>query len=222
MLGYDFDWNYLWSTLPELLAAFGRTLLVSAFGVVGSLAIGGLGAPAKNYGPAVVRRIVGAYVEVVRNTPHLVLLVFLYFALPDVGVRLPTLVVAVLALSLVEGAYNVEALRAAMDAVPFPYVRAGRALGLSGPQVFRLVVLPNSVRIALPALANNSISVVKTSTLLIAIGYPDLMATSISEVSLSFRVFEVFSVMAALYLIGIWSLSSFARYLERHLAIQGL
>lgn len=216
MLHYAVDWAYLLSVLPDLLRALLRTLYVSGVGIIGSVAIGLLAVTLGSFSRLLLFTTM-VYVEIMRNVPHLVVIVFLYFGLPEIGIKLPTVVVASIVLSLVEGAYNVEALRGSFGAVPARYRRAGQALGLSETQCYLYITIPNGLRIAAPAVGNNCISVVKNSTLLMVIGYPELMSTTVADISSSFRVYELLAVMAAMYLIIISLLSTLLRTWERRM-----
>lgn len=219
-MAYSFDWLFLWDSLPSMFAAWGRTVLISIIGIAGALVLGFLGGWARHKDVPRLSGLLAAYVEIIRNIPHLLIIMFLYFGLPDMGLSLTSFMSACLALSLIGAAYNIEAMRAGFAAVPANYVRASRALGMTARQAFTSVIVPNGVRIALPSLGNNSVGLIKTSSLMMAIGYPDLMATVVSEVSLTFRVAELFLVMGVMYLITISIASQLFAQAERRLAFQ--
>jgi His/Glu/Gln/Arg/opine family amino acid ABC transporter permease subunit len=219
--GYHVEPGFLFSHLGPLWHGLLRTLAISALGVAGATVVGALlGALAAARVP-VVRWLVRAYVEVFRNTPLLVQIFFLYFALPDAGLKLGAFTVGWLSLLLWGGAYNVENFRAGFEAVDPVYVEACRALGFSGPAAFRRVVLPLGTRIALPSVTNTLISVVKNSSFMVAIGYRELTDTAVDLVSVTFRVFEVFIAIGVVYLVLVWLFSAGARLAERRLAVPG-
>jgi polar amino acid transport system permease protein len=222
VLLYTLDPSYVVGTLPELLSGLRFTLAVSAIGVVGAVVVGLVGGGVRAARLPLVNQVANIYVEVIRNTPLLVQIFFLYFALPQLNITLSAFTVGWLSLVLWGGAYNIENFRAGFEAVPHGYREAASALGLSGLQAFRHVILPIGGRIALPSLTNTCISVLKNSSYLVAISFPELTTTAVNIVSLSFRVFELFITIGAIYLILVWALSAFMAAVERRLALPGL
>jgi polar amino acid transport system permease protein len=216
---YTLDPAYVLKTLPELAAGLRFTLLVSLVGITGSLLVGLVGGALRAARVPVVDQVVGAYVEFFRNTPLLVQIFFLYFGLPELHLTFSAFNVAWLALVLWGGAYNVENFRAGFQAVNRGYQEAARALGLTAWTTFLYVVVPIGLRTALPSLSNTCISVLKNSSYMVAISFPELMTTAVNIVSLSFRVFEVFGAIAVIYLVLVWALSGFMSVVERRLAL---
>lgn len=221
MQGYDFDPGFVTGHLPELVEGLARTLAISAIGMAGSLVVGVVLGAACALRVPVVRQLVACYVEVFRNTPLLVQIFFLYFALPEVGVQLSGFTVGWLSLLLWGGAYNVENFRAGFEAVEHGYVEACRALGFSRLAAFRQTNLPLGVRIATPSVTNTLISVFKNSSFMIAISYPELTETAVGIVAVSFRVFEMFLAIGIVYLGLVWLMSLGTGALERRFAIPG-
>lgn len=213
------DPAYVLKTLPDLGAGLRWTLAVSAVGIAGSLVLGLAGGAVRAARIPLLDGAVGVYVEFFRNTPLLIQVFFLYFALPEVHVTLSAFIVAWLALVLWGGAYNVENFRAGFQAVNPGYQEAARALGLSAWATFAAVVLPIGLRTAMPSLTNTCISVLKNSSYMIAISFPELTQTAINIVSLSFRVFEMFAAIAVIYLGLVWVLSGLMAIVERRLAL---
>jgi His/Glu/Gln/Arg/opine family amino acid ABC transporter permease subunit len=195
------------------------TLIVSAIGIVGALLIGILAAACRSERVPVLNGLTSGYVELFRNTPLLVQIFFLYFALPAIGIKLASFTVAWLSLVLWGGAYQVENFRAGFEAVGLGYREAARALGLGRGVTFTAVVLPIGLRIALPSLANIAISILKNSSYMVAISFHELTDTAVNIVSLSFRVFEMFLVIGIIYLGIAWLLGLGAGSLERRLAL---
>jgi len=147
-----------------------------------------------------LRWLGAAYVEVFRNTPLLVQIFFVFFGLPRVGLRLSPFQSGLLALSLYTAAYNAEVFRAGLEAVPRGLREAAAALGLSGWQRFRHVVLPVAARTSLPALGNNFVALVKNSSLVSAIGMVELTFVARDLEAWTFRSFEVYGMATLLYL----------------------
>ena len=113
-----FDWSFIWDNWDALLWGLVRTLKVSAIAIVGAFVIGVLGGAARAYRVPVVSQLAAIYVEVIRNTPILVQIFFLFFGLPQIGITLDAFTVAWLAVMIWGGAYNTENFRAGFEAVP--------------------------------------------------------------------------------------------------------
>jgi His/Glu/Gln/Arg/opine family amino acid ABC transporter permease subunit len=219
--GYHFDPGFIADHLGELGTGLLRTLAISAIGMTGALLVGVfLGAISALRIP-VARQLITCYVEVFRNTPLLVQIFFLYFALPETGLQLGGFTVGWLSLLLWGGAYNVENFRAGFEAVEGGYVEACRALGFPRLAAFRHVTLPLGARIALPSVTNILISVFKNSSFLVAISYPELTETAVNIVAITFRVFEMFLAIGIVYLGLVWLMSLGAGAIERRIAIPG-
>jgi polar amino acid transport system permease protein len=167
----------------------------------------------------VISQLAAVYVEVIRNTPILVQIFMLYYALPQVGIRLDAFTVAWLAVTIWGGAFNTENFRAGFEAVPVRYREAGAALGFRGVSTFLNVTLPIGGRIALPSSINTYISVVKNTSLMYVIAYPELTTVALQINALTLETTETFTVLAITYLAIVWSLSALIRLLESHLAL---
>jgi ABC-type amino acid transport system permease subunit len=135
------------------------------------------------------------------------------------GIRLDAFTVAWLAVMIWGGAFNTENFRAGFEAVPYRYREAGYALGFGGVATFLNVTLPIGGRIALPSSINTYISVVKNTSLMYVIGYPELTTTAINIANLTLETLEALTVLALVYLTLVWGLSAAIRLLERKLAI---
>ena len=219
--GYHFDPGFIAHHLGELGTGLLRTLEISAIGMAGALLVGVLLGAISALRIPVARQLITVYVEVFRNTPLLVQIFFLYFALPDAGLQLSGFTVGWLSLLLWGGAYNVENFRAGFEAVEGGYVEACRALGFPRLAAFRHVTLPLGARIALPSATNTLISVFKNSSFMVAIGYPELTETAVNIVAVTFRTFEMFLAIGVIYLGLIWLMSLGAGAVERRFAIPG-
>jgi His/Glu/Gln/Arg/opine family amino acid ABC transporter permease subunit len=212
-------WSYLEVNWEELAWGLKRTLQVSAVAIFGAFVIGLTLGAARAARVPVVSQFAAVYVEIIRNTPILVQIFFYYFGLPQIGIRLDAFTVAWLAVMLWGGAFNTENFRAGFEAVPRRFQEAGLALGFSRLATFFNVTLPIGGRMALPPSINTYISVVKNTSLLYVIAYPELTKTALDIQALTLQTVETFSVLAVTYLIIVWSLSASIRLLERHLAL---
>ena len=212
-------WSFVEENFDELLEGLKRTLTISAIAITGASVIGLTLGAARAYRIPVVSQLAAIYVEVIRNTPILVQIFMLYFALPQVGIRLEAFTVAWLAVTIWGGAFNIENFRAGFEAVPARYREAGSALGFKGFATFLNVTLPIGGRIALPSSINTYISVVKNTSLMYVIAYPEITTVVFGIQALTLETAEAFTVLALTYLIIVWSLSAVIRLLESHLAL---
>jgi His/Glu/Gln/Arg/opine family amino acid ABC transporter permease subunit len=215
---YDL-WSFLSENWEVLLRGLGRTLLVSAIAIAGAFIIGALLGAARAHRIPVVSQLTAIYVEVIRNTPILVQIFFLYFALPQIGIRLDAFTVAWLSVMIWGGAFNTENFRAGFEAVPFRFREAGLALGFGRLANFANVTLPIGGRIALPSSINTYIAVLKNTALLYVISYQELTTTALQINALTLETLETFTVLGVVYLTLVWTLSALIRMLESHLAL---
>src|ERR671932_1296781 len=215
----SFDWGFILDNLPELAAGLRRTLEVSAIGIAGSFVVGAVLGAARAHRIPVVSQLAAVYVEVIRNTPILVQIFFLFFALPQLGIRFEAFTVAWLAVMIWGGAFNIENFRAGFEAVPYRYREAGLALGFSRVATFLNVTLPIGGRIALPSSINTYIAVLKNTALMYVISYPELTTTAYNINALTLQTLETFSTLGVAYLVIVWTLSGLIRLVEARLAL---
>jgi len=189
-------WNFIFFHEPRqwarIVKGFQHTILLSFACVLFSVIIGVVGAWMQSSPSAWIRRIVQGYIQFFRNTPPFVQLLFFYFALgqftpsvtgPDGWTEVPIISNigwAIISLSFFAGAFNVEIFRAGIEAVPESTQEAASALGFSRLQTYIEVVLPLAFRVSLPALNNNLVNLVKTTTQAIAIAVPELLYQCVS------------------------------------------
>ena len=202
-----------------LLAGLERTLLVSAIAMVGAFFIGAVLGAARAHRVPVVSQLAAVYVEVIRNTPILVQIFMLFFALPQIGITLTPFTVAWLSVMVWGGAFNTENFRAGFEAVPHRYREAALALGFGRVKAFLNVTLPIGGRIALPSSINTYIAVLKNTALLYVISYPELTKTAYDINASTLQTLETFFVLGVVYLALVWTLSVLIRLLESHLAL---
>ncbi|BDP43441.1 amino acid ABC transporter permease (plasmid) [Deinococcus aetherius] len=204
---------------PDVLRALWRgtqitlslTLLASVFG----LALGFVGALGRTSRVWPLRALAGVYIEIFRGTPLLVQLFFLFFALPQIvpQLRLSPFNTAVLGLSLFTGAYAAEIIRGSLNAVDRGQTEAARALGLKPLQVLRLVLVPQAARVAVPALGNQFIGLLKDSSLASVITVTELLLTTRGLVSVTYQPVPLYLAIGLIYFL----LSNVAARLFRRL-----
>lgn len=199
------------------------TVEIAFFGTLGALAVGAVGAALRISPSAPARKSATAFTEFFRNTPPLVLIYFLFFAMPTLpgigpALRLPSVVAATLGLILHQGAINIEILRAGLQAVPAGQREAAQALGLSRLDELRYVLIPQAVRISLPALGNNVISLFKNTVLVSSIGVLDLFGEANDQIAIMLRSAELFITVGVIYVACVGILGGLVRALEKRLA----
>jgi His/Glu/Gln/Arg/opine family amino acid ABC transporter permease subunit len=217
MTGISFDWRYLLDVAPVLLMGLRLTLALAATCIAASIVIGYLGATVFFFNIPVLRRLVRGYVALIRNTPMLVQMFFFYFGLPEVGIRVDALWSGIIVLSLWGGAYQIENLRGAIDALPTRLLEASRALGLARMRIFLFIALPVATRTVIPAMMNTAVSTTKNSALLTAIGVPELTYVAMDNIANSARGLENFFALFVGYLAIVISMSCLASLLEARL-----
>jgi His/Glu/Gln/Arg/opine family amino acid ABC transporter permease subunit len=214
-----FDWSFVTENFDELLAGLWRTLYVSAIAIAGAFFIGLVLGAARAHRIPVVSQLAAVYVEIIRNTPILVQIFFIFYGLPQLGIRFDAFTVAWLSVMVWGGAFNTENFRAGFEAVPQRFREAGLALGFSRIATFLNVTLPIGGRIALPSSINTYISVLKNTSLMYVISYPELTTTALQINALTLQTIETFTVLAAVYLSLVWTLSGAIRLVEARLAL---
>jgi polar amino acid transport system permease protein len=200
-MSYAFNFRDIWAHADAIADGVVVTLMLSFFTITAGLVVGVLGAAARVYGWAWLKAITAAYVEVIRNTPLIVQLFIVFFGLPSVGLRLDAMTAALVALAINLGAYSTEIIRAGLEAIPKAQIEAGHSLGLSGLQVFRYVVLGPAVRIVYPALTSQFVLLMLATSIVSQISAPDLFHVASVIQSRTFRDFEIYAVVAVIYLL---------------------
>jgi His/Glu/Gln/Arg/opine family amino acid ABC transporter permease subunit len=214
-----FDTAFIWDNRDQLWEAFKNTMKVAVIGVALSFVIGLVMGAARAHRIPVLNQIGLVYVEVIRNTPILVQMFLLYYGLPQLGYIVQPFTIAWLSITIWGGAFNTENFRAGFEAVPKQFREAGYALGFSPLKTFLNVTLPIGGRIALPSSINTYISVLKNTSLLLVISYPELTSVANNIQANTFKTFEMFAVLALVYLTVVWTLSALIRLLEARLAL---
>ncbi|MBA2568685.1 MAG: amino acid ABC transporter permease [Actinobacteria bacterium] len=215
----SFEWSFIWENREELWEGFKNTMKASAIGIGGAFVIGLVLGAIRAHRIPVASQLAATYVEIIRNTPILVQIFFIFYFLPRVGVSLEPFTVAWVAVMIWGGAFNTENFRAGFEAVPQRLREAGLALGFSPFKTFLNVTLPVGGRIALPSSINTYISVLKNTSLMLVVGYAELTAVAYSIQANTFRTFEMFAVLAVAYLAIVWMLSALIRLLEARLRL---
>ena len=199
-MDYQFDFGPVLAHWPELLRGTWLTVALTAAATAIGLPIAALLAALRSYGPRPLRWLVSLYVELIRNTPFLIQLYFVFFALPGLGLRLTANTAAILAMVVNLVAYAIEIVRAGLEAIPRGQIEAGRALGLGPYRILRHIVLAQALRVVYPALASQFVLQLLGSSLVSAIAAEELTAVANNIMIVTFRNFEVFGVVTLVYL----------------------
>ena len=200
-MGYAFNFRDIWAQQDFLIEGIGVTLFLSLVTMTAGLVIGGGVAAARLYGGPVLRALSASYVEVIRNTPLIVQLFIAFFGLPSAGIRLDAITASLIALAVNLGAYTAEIVRAGLEAIPRTQIEAGHSLGLSGLQVFRHVVVLPAIKIVYPALTSQFVLLMLATSVVSQISAPDLFHVASIIQSRTFRDFEIYAVVAVIYLV---------------------
>jgi polar amino acid transport system permease protein len=214
-MSYTLNFNVIWANLDNLLWGLALGLALAIFSIAIGAAIGLLCAFAAVGRSAWLRKAVAVYVAFIRNTPLLVIVLVVYFALPDLGIRLGKLESFVMSLAFYAGAYLTEVFRASLLGVPAGLIDAGLSIGLTRLQVARLVRFPIMLRNALPALGSTFISLFKDTSIAAAIAVPELTFQARRINVDSFRVVEAWMAASVLYVSTSLTIAAALRRLER-------
>ena len=199
-MSYSLQFRDVFAAWEFLLDGLVLTLELSLVTMVIGLIIGLAGAAGRVYGPKWVSVPLAVYVEAIRNTPLIVQLFLIFFGLPSAGLKFDADTAAMVALSINLGAYTVEIIRAGLEAIPRSQIEAGQSLGLSNVQIFRYVIIFPALRLMFPALASQFILLMLATSVVSQISAQDLFHTASIVQSRTFRDFEVYIVVAAVYL----------------------
>ena len=223
-MDYKLDFSVVLDALPQLLWGCLGTLWLALAGMSLAMAIGVLGVMARGSQMRWLRSLMIAFIELIRNTPFLVQIFFLYFALPQLGLKLNPTITAIIALGLNGGAYAIEIIRGGVQSIHKGQVEAGLALGLHKAQVFRMIVLKPALRAIYPSLTGQFIMLTLTTSICSSVSAYELTSVAQRIDSDTFRSFEVYFTVTLMYLVisspspGAASSGCWWRWRARHAA----
>jgi polar amino acid transport system permease protein len=200
-MSYEFEFADVLAQWPLFLDGAWLTIQLSAMAMVFGLVIGTLCAVGRRSSHLWISRICGCYVEAVRNTPLLVQMFIVYFGFSSVGIKVPIFVAAVAALIINLGAYTCEIMRAGMDSIHKGQIEAAECLALTKGQIYWHVVLVPAMERVYPALTSQFVLLMLASSITSVIGAEELTATANRVQSETYRSFEAYLVVAALYIL---------------------
>jgi polar amino acid transport system permease protein len=196
--------DIVWEAMPKLLAACGGTIGLALSGMVLAIIIGVGGVMLRDSKFPPFRWLVISFVELIRNTPFLVQIYFIFFALPLIGLRLDPTPTAIIALGVNGGAYAIEIIRGGVQSINKGQIEAGLALGMGKTDVFRLIVLKPALRAIYPSLTSQFILLTLTTSIAAAISAFELTSVAQRIEADSFRSFEVYGLVTLFYLAMSW------------------
>ncbi|AWI80188.1 MAG: ABC transporter permease [Betaproteobacteria bacterium HGW-Betaproteobacteria-13] len=200
-MAYQFDFTPVFDNADLLLTGAGFTLALTAVGAILGIGLGVVGAVCRAWKLAPFDRLFGLYVEVIRNTPFLVQLFFIFFGLPALGIKMTEWQAAVLAMVINLGAYSTEIIRAGIQATPRGQIEAAESLAMTRAQTFKHVVLRPALAKVWPALTSQVIIVMLGSAVCSQIATEELTFAANFIQSRSFRAFETYFVTTAIYFV---------------------
>lgn len=215
-----FDLAFAASSLPTILGAVGTTLTVALVSCIGAAAIGFLFEMVRRAG-GIAGLTVGFVIDFIRSTPVLAWLYFLYFVLPFYGVRLGSMTVGVMGLSIYYSGYLAEVFKAGIDAIPKGQPEAARALSLSRRDAVIYVIVPQMLRNIAAPLGNYFVSILKATPYLAVLAVPEMLGRAFDIASETYRYAEPLSVAALIFLALALVISQGVKQLERWLLARG-
>jgi polar amino acid transport system permease protein len=195
------DFGAVLAEWPLLAKGIAFTIALTAISAVLGILVGIVCAWARVYSHGLIKLVAGVYVELIRNTPFIVQLFFIFFGLPSLGIKLSAEVASVIAMVINLGAYAAEIIRAGIEATPKGQLEAARSIALKPLQIFRFVVLPQALQKTWPAMVSQIIIVMLGSAVCGQISTEELSFAANLIQSRNFRVFEAYMIAAALYLV---------------------
>ena len=215
------DTGFIIKYAPLFVEAAKLTLKLGVCGIVLSTIVGLICSLCQYFKIPVLKRIVGIYIELSRNTPLLVQLFFLYFGLPKLGLTLSSGTCAIIGLTFLGGSYMSEAFRSGLEAIETIQMESGLSIGLSKMQVMRYIILPQALSISVPAICANVIFLIKETSVFSVVALPDLMYVAKDLIGLYYKTGEALLMLVISYLIILLPISVIASFIERRLRHAG-
>ncbi len=214
-MGYSFQFSIIGDNIGLLLAGAWLTFKISLLAIAFGLVIGIIGAIFRTSKNKILDAIALAYVEVIRNTPYLIQLFFIFFGMPNLGIKLTAEQAAILSLAVNFGAYSTEIVRAGVESIHKGQVEAGMALGFKPLSIFRHIILLPALANIYPALVGQVILAVLFTSVVSQIATEDLTFVGDFLNARSFRSFEIYFTISLIYLALVWIIKAMAFLIER-------
>lgn len=219
---FDFQPQVILETAPLLLEGVELTFIITVGGLLLGLLLGIIIGLINTPRYPILKVFAVIYVEVIRGTPLIVQVMFLYFALPlALNIRIPANWAGVIAIGVNSGAYIAEIVRGSITSIEHGQMEAARSTGLTYTQAMLYVIWPQAFRRMIPPLTNQCIISLKDTSLLVVIGVGELTRQGQEIIAVNFRAFEVWITVALFYLVMTLSISSILKYVEKRLTLPG-
>jgi len=215
------DFDFIYNNIPMYIEAGKLTVRIALWGIAGAVIVGFICSLIRYYKIPVLQRIVGAYIELSRNTPLLIQLFFLYFGLPKLGIMLSSEACAIVGLIFLGGSYMSEAFRSGLEAVANIQFESGLSLGFTKFQVIRYIVLPQAITISIPAFLANIIFLIKETSVFSAVALADLMYVAKDLIGLYYKTDEALLMLVTAYAIILLPITLIFTFVERKLRYAG-
>lgn len=215
------DFDFIRTYSPLYIEAAGLTLRIAALGILFSTLMGLACSLIKTLQIPILRRLVGFYIELSRNTPLLIQLFFLYFGLPKLGITLSSEACAIIGLTFLGGSYMAEAFRTGIDNVARIQTESGLSLGMKKSQIFRYIVLPQAFATSVPVFCANIIFLIKETSVFSAVALADLMYIAKDLIGIYYKTDEALLMLVAAYLVILLPISILCTWIERRVRYAG-
>jgi His/Glu/Gln/Arg/opine family amino acid ABC transporter permease subunit len=218
-MGFEFDWSVVSQYRSWIVAGAWVTFRMAVAGIGIALILGLLVALIRMSRFKVISSLGDAYIQFFRGMPLFVFLIWVYYGMAMLtGVNIPSVTTGLLCLSMLHAAYLAETYRAGIEAVTKGQREAALSVGLKPSQVMRYIVLPQAIRTVLPPIGNEFMLMLKSTTILGLVGVEELVKRTQLATTLSFRPFELYTVLALVFVGTVTVFSRIVRYLERRLS----
>ncbi len=209
------DWEFITKHIPLYIDAAKLTVRLGSIGILLSIIIGFISSLIIHYKVPVLKRIIKVYIELSRNTPLLIQLFFLYYALPKLGIKIEGETCAIIGLAFLGGSYMAESFRSGLEAVSNIQIESGLSIGLTNFQLIRYVVVPQAFGIAIPSLGANVIFLLKETSIFSVVALADLMSVAKDLIGLYYKTDESLIMLVISYLIILLPISILFTFIER-------
>jgi glutamine transport system permease protein len=218
-MSFQFESRVMLETFPLLISGAKLTILITFVGLLIGFLLGAMFGMFKLSPRRLLRNLAGIYIEIVRGTPLIVQVMFLYFALPmATGMRISPLVAGIIAIAINSGAYIAEIVRGAVQSIDRGQTEAGRSIGLTKSQTMLYIIWPQALKRMIPPLGNQFIISLKDTSLLVVIGVAELTRVGQEIIAVNFRAFEVWLTVGLTYLIMTMTISWVLKRIEVRLS----
>lgn len=217
MINFSKIWSILITKYPAFLKGVGVTLELAAYTVLLGSLLGLFVAIARRTRFLPLRWLMNAYVAFVRGTPLLVQVLLVVYGLPQLGFKAPRMTLCIIALVFNSGAYMAELIRAGLQSVEAGQIEAAQSLGMSGSKTMLYIILPQAIKVTLPAMGNEFVAIIKESSVLYAVGVYELTYQAYKLASVNYYYIETLIVAALIYFVLTYVATQLLALLERRM-----